>query len=178
MTDDEPARARPDIGDIFQPLPQEPQLDRPNAVAARAAVVAPALVLLGCASVFLPVSGSSAILLALAVLALAPAALSLSWLPGGEPRRARTATAITAALVGLAIGWLGLQANPCAADPIVTGLIGAGMGVGTVLIATSIGRALAMGGRMIVAVLVAGVVALLGFFLTAGFVLPAVFVLC
>src|SRR4029079_15661806 len=108
-----------------------------------------------CASGVLASSGGLAILLAIGLLSMAPAVLSLSWLPGGEPRRARTATAITAALVGLAIGWVGLQANPCAADPNVTGLIGAAMGVGTVLIATSIGRALAARGRMAAALLVA-----------------------
>jgi hypothetical protein len=171
-------RDRPDVGEILRPRPKEQELDRGNAIAARAAVLAPALVLLGCASVFLPIPGTWAILVPIALLAVAPAVLSLTSLPGRKPGRARSATVITATLVGLAIGWLGLQANPCAADPNVIGLIGAGMGVGTVLVATSIGRAIAGGGRMIGAFLVAGIIGFAGFFLTGGIVFPAVFVLC
>jgi len=178
MTDDGPGRARPDVAEVFQPRPEEQELDRGNAIAARAAVAAPAIVVIGCASVFVPILGAWTILVAIALLGLAPAVLSLAWLPRGDPRRARTSTAITTALVGLAIGWLGLLANPCAADPNVVGLIGAGMGVGTVLLATAFGRAFAAGGRVVVALVAGGVVGIAGFFLTAGFVLPAVFVLC
>jgi hypothetical protein len=152
-------------------------LERQRDIATAAVLIGPGLVVAAAASVFLPL-GQYEILLAILLLGLAPAAVSLAWLPTGTRGRARSATAITTILAGFAVGWAGLQANPCVADPATVGIMGAVLAIATVLVATAIGRMLAMPGRVVTPFLAAGVVGIAGFIGTAFVVLPKVFVLC
>ena len=137
----------------------------------------PALIVAAAASIFLPL-GQYEILLAILLLGQAPAAVSLAWLPGGSRGRARSATVITTTMAALAVGIVGLQANACVADPTTVGVVGAGMAIATVLVATAVGRVLAMQGRVVATFLAAGVVGIIGFVWTAFVVLPKVLVLC
>ena len=175
--DDERAPGGRDIAEILRPRPEEQALDRQGDIAAVAVLVAPALIAGAAGSVFLPLRQYE-ILLAILLLGLAPAALSLAWLPGGSRAHARSATLITSAMAGLAVGAVGLKANPCVADPTTVGIIGAALAITTVLTATAVGRMLAMPGRVVVAFLAAGVMGIAGFIATASVVLPKVFVLC
>jgi hypothetical protein len=159
------------------PHPAERATDHQKNIAAGAVLAGPALIVAAAASIFLPL-GQYEILLAILLLGQGPAALSLAWLPGGSRGRARSATVITAAMAGLAVGLVGLQANPCVADPTTVGIMGAVMAIATVLVATAVGRMLALEGRVVAPFLAAGVVGIAGFIGTAFVVLPKVLVLC
>ena len=175
--EDRPGRTRPDVAQIFRSRPDERALDNRVRIASAAVAIAPLLVVAAAVSVFIPL-GQLEILVAVGFLALAPAVLSLAWLPGGSPARARSSAAITATLVGAAVGWLGFQANPCVAEPAGVGLVAVLMAVGTFLVALAIGRKLAIDRHVVAALLTTGIVAFLGFLATAFTILPMVFVLC
>jgi hypothetical protein len=153
-------------------------MDSGDEVASRAAVIGPALVLAAVATVFIGPLGQYAFLLSIALLSLAPGVLSLAWRPGGSARRARNAVAAAAVLLGLASAGLGLAANPCVADPRVVGLISALLFTGTLLVATAVGRVLAVRGGRIGPIVAAGLIAITGFFGSLMLVAPYVFVLC
>lgn len=165
------------MNEIPRPHPAERATDRQKSTAAGAVLAGPALIVAAVVSIFLPL-GQYELLLAILLLGQAPAALSLAWLPGGSRGRARSATVITTTMAGLAVGFLGLQANPCVADPTTVGIVGAAMAIATVLAATAVGRFLAMEGRVVAPFLAAGVVGIAGFIGAAFVVLPKVLVLC
>jgi hypothetical protein len=171
-------RDRPDVVAIFRSRPEEELERRRSAVARAALVIGPLLVLGPVVLIFYPFSDASWLWLDLTCLALSPAVLSLAWGPGGSRSRARSVTAITTVLVGLEIGWVGLQANPCAADPTVVGIVGAAAAIGVFLAASTAGRQLALEGRLVVPLLVAAAIGFVGFLMTAFWVLPQVLVLC
>jgi hypothetical protein len=172
-------RERPDVGEMLRPGPEQQQVDRGDAIASAALVIGPVLALAPVITFFVPFLAEGWWILAdVLALGLAPAVLSLAWRPGGSATRARTVTIAVAALEALLIGWVGLQANPCAADPPVVALVGAGMTLATFLLASSVGRALASGGRFLAPLVAAGVVGMVGMFVTAFYVLPQVLVLC
>jgi hypothetical protein len=170
----EPDKAGRDVADIFRPLPEE----REHEASSSPLLVGPALVLLGIVGFLFPIFGEATFLIAILLLALGPAVLSLGWRPGGNAARAATVTAATAALLTSAAAGLGLLANPCAYDPISTALTSATMTVVTFVLAVLLGRSLASRGLAVAAVLGAGTAAFGGFFATAYIVLPKVFVLC
>ena len=151
--------------------------ERHRGTAGAALILGPALTVAAFVSVFLPLRQFE-ILIAIVLLALSPAVLSLAWLPAGSPSRARSVAAVTAAMVGAAIGWVGFHANPCAADPTTVGVTAIVLSVGTFLIAIATGRYLAGRGRVVPTILAAGVVGFVGYLVTGAFVLPQVFVLC
>ena len=151
--------------------------ERHRGLAAAALILGPALTVAAFVSVFLPLRQFE-ILVAIVLLALSPAALSLAWLPAGSPSRARSVALVTAAMVGGAIGWVGFHANPCAADPTTVGVTAIVLSVATFLIAIASGRYLAVRGRVVPTILAAGVIAFVGYVVTGAIVLPQVFVLC
>jgi len=166
------------VADVLRSRPDE-ELERDGDAVARAAlVIGPALALVPVLTFFVPILGEGWILADLLALALVPATLSLAWRPGGSPSRARIVAIGTAVLVALEIGFVGLAANPCAADPKVVAVVGIGMTLGGFFVALSIGRALAAQGRLLAPLLAAGIVGFIGFFLMALWVLPQVLVLC
>ena len=162
---------------MLRPRPDEAALDRGAGIASIAVLLGPALVVAAGASACLPL-GQLEILVAVALLALAAAVISLAWLPGGSRRRARSATAIAGTLVGAEFGWVGFQANPCVADQAAVGVLAMALSVGTFLVAVAIGRRLAIERHVVAALLSTGIAAFVGFLLTAFTILPMVFVLC
>ena len=153
-------------------------IGRDDRIAGAAPILAPALVVAAVAVFFIPVLNRTAGMLTLAFLTLSPVVLSLAWRdPVSEPR-ARRATVVTAILVALASGGLGLLANRCAADPIVTAVMSVVVFTGTLLVAVLIGRALARGGGPIIAAVGAGVIGFIGFYSSLVLVGSSVFVLC
>lgn len=171
-------RERPDVAEMLRPRPEE-QLERDgDPVAAAALILGPALALAPIVLLFVPILGSSVFLVDIALLGLAPAVLSLAWRPGGSPSRARSVTIVTTILIALYMGLLGLQANPCAADPTFVGIMSCALSVGTFLAATAVGRQLAIQGGLVMPLVAAGAVGVVGFFVTAFLVLPEVLVLC
>jgi hypothetical protein len=169
-------RQRPDVADVLRPRSEE-ESERANGIAAAAQVVAPALVVGAAAVWFIPALDRNAPLIFLGLLTLAPVVLSLAWRPGSGGR-ARTATATTAIILGLAAGALGLGANPCVADPVTMGVVSALLFTGTLIAAVAIGRQLALEGRRIAPAVAAGLVGLLGFYASLVVVGQNVFVLC
>lgn len=162
--------SRPDIREVLRPRPDE-EAERSGTPAA-ALVIGPTLVVAGIATTFLipPV--------AFVLLVLGPGVLSLGWLPGGSPGRARRVAIATAVVLGLAVGALGLLANRCAADPAIVGVAGFALSTIAFLLAVGVGRSAAIGGRRALAILGAGAVAFIGFGVTLSFVISKVFVLC
>jgi hypothetical protein len=149
-----------------------------DGIAAAALLIGPALALGPVVTFFVPLFGEYWALADIAFLALAPAVLSLAWRPGASRNRARWATAATAIVVGLELGFVGLAANPCVADPTFVGVTSAALAIGTFLVASAVGRSLAMHGRVVSPLIAAGAVGLVGFLVTAFWVLPQVLVLC
>ena len=166
----EAGRPRPGIREILRPRPDE-EAER-SGIPAAALMIGPTLVIAGIATTFFipPV--------AFVLLILGPGVLSLAWLPGGSATLARRVAIATAIVLGLAVGALGLLANRCAADPAVVGVAGAAFAIVTFLVAVGAGRAAAMGGQRVTAVLAAGAVAFVGLGATLYFVISNVFVLC
>ena len=161
---------RPDIREILRHRPDEDS-GRGGAQTA-AIVIGPTLVVAGIATTFFlpPV--------AFVLLILGPGVLSLGWLPGASPDRARIVAIGTAIVLGVAVGALGLLANRCAADPAIVGVAGFALSTSAFLLATGVGRAAAVGGHLVAAILGAGAVAFIGFGMTLYFVITQVFVLC
>jgi hypothetical protein len=122
--------------------------------------------------------GPIGFLIGIGILALACGTLSLGWRPGGSPSRARAATGIGTVVLGLAAAVFGLAANPCTADPPVVALISVLLFEGTLLGSVAVGRSLARSGGAFLPFLVAGGLALLGFFVAVFRVATDVFVLC
>ena len=173
---DLPTEDRPKVAEVFRPRPEE-ELDR-DGLAAAGSVIAPALVAAAVAMFFLPMFDRLAPLIALGLIALAPIALTVAWRPGASATRARRATLITAILLGLAAGGLGLQANRCVAEPMVVGLTGVALFVGTLLVATWIGRGMARGSGLVSGIVAAGAIGTVGFYQALLIVGEKVFVLC
>jgi hypothetical protein len=169
-------RERPNVAEILGTPPGE-RVERDDFIARASLFAGPALALLPVVIILVP-SWDSSYLVALLCFSVAPAVVSLAWRPGGSRSRARTVTVLTALIVGAEIGWVGLQANPCAADPTVVGIIGFALTTGSFLAATAAGRQLALGGRLLAPLIAGGLVGLVGMVITAYIVLPEVLVLC
>jgi hypothetical protein len=122
--------------------------------------------------------GPVGFLIGIGVLALASGTLSLGWLPGGSPHKARAATGIATAILGPAAAGFGLAANPCTAAPPIVAVLSVVLFVGTLLGSVAAGRALAVSGRPVLAFVVAGGLALVGFLIAVFRVAMDVFVLC
>ena len=176
MTGNAP-RARPDVADVFRTPPDE-AVERAGGIAAAAPLVAPGLIVGAVAVFFIPPLQGAAPYVAIGLLALSPVVLSLAWRHWVSAPQARRATIATAVLLGLAAGGLGLLANPCAADPGVTAVTSLVAFVGTLLVATLVGGALARGGWPVPALVAAAVIGIGGFYASLNLVARSVFVLC
>jgi hypothetical protein len=157
--------------------PGDPTRARPD-VASAIPLVAPALVLGAVAVFFIPALNRLAPLVAIALLTLTPVALTVAWRPGGSAGQARRTTVITAILLALAAGGLGLLANPCVADPKVVAVMSVGVFTGSLLVATWLGRGMARGAGLLAGLVVAGVIGGIAFYQSFLIVGRNVFVLC
>ena len=171
------SRARPDVAEVFRARPDE-EAERRGGVASAISLAAPALVLGAVAAFFIPALNRLAPLVAIALLTLTPVALTVAWRPGASTGQARRTTVITAILLALAAGGLGLLANPCVADPRVVAVMSVGVFTGSLLIATWIGRGMARGAGLVSGILTSGVVAGICFYQSFRIVGENVFVLC
>jgi hypothetical protein len=122
--------------------------------------------------------GPIGFLIGIGTLAMGAGTLALAWRPGGVPSKARAATGTATVVLGLAAAAFGLAANPCVADPPIVALVSVLLFEGTLLGSVAVGRALARSGQSILAFLVAGGLALLGFSIAVFRVAIDVFVLC
>jgi hypothetical protein len=169
--------ARPDVAEIFRARPEE-EAERGGGLASVIPLVAPALVLGAVAVFFIPALSRLAPLAAIALLTLAPVALTVAWRPGASARQARRTTVITAVLLALAAAALGLLANPCVADPKVVAVMSVGVFTGSLLVATWIGRGMARGAGLLAGLVVAGEIGGIAFYQSLRIVGENVFVLC
>jgi hypothetical protein len=156
------SRARPDVADVASAIP----------------FVAPALVLGAVAVFFIPALNRLAPLVAIAFLTLTPVALTVAWRPGASARQARRTTVITAILLALAAGALGILANPCVVDPKVVAVMSVGVFTGSLLVATWTGRSMVRGAGLVAGMVAAGVIGGIAFYQSLLVVGENVFVLC
>ena len=116
--------------------------------------------------------------LALLLLVLAPGVLSVGLVHRESATRAKVVTLAPALILGLAVGALGLGANRCASEPLVVALFGGVSSTAVFIVATAIGAAAAGGGRVVLALVAAGITAVVGFGTVIVYVISKVFVLC